>query len=94
MENQIQNDYLLFKKEQATNLEEGGIKVTSLEEHNEEMSKAWNALNEKQQKSYAKRAKAARPKKGEISKKAPFETHFSLMCFLCFSLLFDVFKDD
>ena len=64
MENQIQNDYLLFKKEQATNLEEEGIKVTILEEHNEEMSKAWNALNEEQQKSYAKRAKAARPKKG------------------------------
>ena len=94
MEDQDHNGYLLFKKEQANKLKKEGIKVTSLEEHNEEMSKAWNALNEEQQKSYAKSAKVARPEKGKINKKAPFETHFSLSQFIslmCYIGVLDVF---
>ena len=34
MEDQEQNGYLLFKKEQANKLKEKGIKVTSIDDHN------------------------------------------------------------
>ena len=49
MEDQDHNGYLLFKNEQADKLKEKGIKVTSLDEHNIEMSIAWNALSEEEQ---------------------------------------------
>ena len=49
MEDQEQNGYLLFKKEQANKLKEKGIKVTSIDDHNVEMSIAWNALSEEEQ---------------------------------------------
>ena len=38
MEDQERNGYLLFKKEQANKLKEKGIKVTSIDDHNVEMS--------------------------------------------------------
>ena len=53
MEDQEQNGYLLFKKEQANKLKEKGIKVTSIDDHKVEMSIAWNALSEEEQ-SYVK----------------------------------------
>ena len=53
MEDQEQNDYLLFKKEQVNQLKEKGIKVTSIDDHKVEMSIAWNALSEEEQ-SYVK----------------------------------------
>ena len=88
MEDQEQNGYLLFKKEQANKLKEKGIKVTSIDDHNVEMSIAWSALSEEEKKSYAMRVKVARPEKVRTSKKAAFETHFSLpqftplMCYI------------
>ena len=78
MEDQDHNGYLLFKKEQANKLKKKGIKVTSLDGHNEEMSTAWKSLSEEEQKSYASRVKVAKPEKTKINKKAAFKTHFSL----------------
>ena len=52
--------------------------MTSIDDHNVEMSIAWNALSEEEKKSYATRVTVARPEKVRTSKKAAFETHFSL----------------
>ena len=88
MEDQDHNGYLLFKKEQANKLKKKGIKVTSLDEHNEEMSTTWKALSKEERKSYATRVMVARPEKARISKKAAFEAHFLLgrftllMCYI------------